>query len=288
MLSRKEEIQLKKLACEIRKATYTAIHSCGKGHIGGAMSMVETLAVLYGKEMNVNPANPKMEDRDRFVLSKGHCGPSLYATLALKGFFPMSALETMNRGGTILPSHVDRLKTPGIDFSTGSLGTGISLAVGSALGAKVKGKAYKTYCIVGDGECDEGQVWEAVMFAANKKLDNLIVFVDNNKQQLDGYTKDVCDLGNLGEKFESFGWNQQEVDGHNVNAVYEAIEKAKAYSGKPSVIILNTIKGKGCSYAEKAGICHHLEMSDAQYENETGIQNELIRKLCEEEQRCSN
>ena len=282
MLDRKEVTELKKFACEIRKATYTAIHGCGRGHIGGAMSMVEALAVLYGKEMNVDPSEPRREDRDRFVLSKGHCGPSLYATLALKGFFPMEALETMNKGGTILPSHVDRLKTPGIDFSTGSLGTGISLAAGSALAAKVKGKAYKTYCIVGDGECNEGQVWEAVMFAANKKLDNLIVFVDENKQQLDGYTKDVCDMGDLGAKFEQFGWNTLAVDGHDVAAIDEAVKTAKENTGNPTVIILDTIKGKGCTYAEEAGICHHLDMSDEQYENETRIQDELIRKLCEE------
>lgn len=279
MLSKEEIKELKLFACEIRKATFTAIHSCGAGHIGGAMSMVEALAVLYVKEMNIDPKEPRKADRDRFVLSKGHCGPSLYATLALKGYFPMEALTTMNKGGTILPSHVDRLKTPGVDYSAGSLGTGISLAVGSALAAKVKGAAYRTYCIVGDGECDEGQVWEAALFSASKKLDQLTVFVDYNKQQLDGWTKDIGDLGDIGAKFEQFGWYVQQVDGHDMEAVYEAVENSKRKKGQPSLIVLDTVKGKGCTMAEKAGLCHHMPLGDADYENEMRQQDELIEKI---------
>lgn len=282
MLTKEKTIELQILACEIRKATFRAIHGAGRGHIGGAMSMVEALAVLYGKELHVDPSHPRMEDRDRFVLSKGHCGPSLYATLAVKGFFPMEALETMNHGGTILPSHVDRLKTPGIDFSAGSLGTGISVAVGAALGAKVKGKDYRSYCIVGDGECDEGQVWEAAIFAAAKKLDNLVVLVDCNKQQLDGWTKDVCDLGDIRAKFGQFGWNALEVDGHDVAAIDRALELARACKGRPTVIVLDTVKGKGCSYAEAAGLCHHLDMNDAQFAAETALQNARIEALRKE------
>lgn len=279
MLNEQEKKELEIFACRIRQKTLDAIHSCGMGHIGGAMSMVEALAVLYGKVMKVDAKNPRMEDRDRFVLSKGHCGPSLYATLSLKGFFPEEALLTMNKGGTILPSHVDRLKTPGIDYSTGSLGTGISVAVGSALGARMTGGDYRTYCIVGDGECDEGQVWEAAMFAAQQKIDNLTVLIDCNKQQLDGWTKDICDLENLGKKFEQFGWYAQEVDGHDVEKVYDAIEASKNCKGKPSVIVLDTIKGKGCSYAEAAGLCHHLPCSDEQYEHEMELLNKQLEAL---------
>lgn len=279
MLTSQEKKELEIFACEIRKSTLTAIHSCGMGHIGGAMSMVEALAVLYGKVMHIDPKEPRMADRDRFVLSKGHCGPSLYATLSLKGYFPAEALTTMNQGGTILPSHVDRLKTPGVDYSAGSLGTGISVAVGSAVGARVTGGSYRTYCIVGDGECDEGQVWEAAMFCAQHKVDNLTVLIDYNKQQLDGWTKDICDLGSIAEKFRQFGWYAQEIDGHDIGAIYEAIENSKACKGRPSVIVLNTIKGKGCSFAEAAGLCHHLPCSDEQYEAEMKLLDEKIAKI---------
>ena len=279
MLTKEEVKKLKIFACNIRKNTFRAIHGCGSGHIGGAMSYVEALAVLYRKQMKIDPKNPKMEDRDRFVLSKGHSGPSLYATLSLLGYFPEEALDTMNKGGTILPSHADRKKTPGVDYSTGSLGTGISVAVGSALGAKYHKADYRTYCVVGDGECDEGQVWEAVLFAGHNKLDNLTVFVDYNKQQLDGYTKDILDLGDIAKKFELFGWYAQDIDGHDVEAIDEAIENAKACKDKPSVIVLNTIKGKGCAAAEAAGLCHHMPMSDETYADEVARQDALIAEI---------
>lgn len=279
MLNQQEIKDLELFACQIRKGTMTAIHGAGMGHLGGAMSMIECLAVLYGKVMNIDPSNPKMKGRDRFVLSKGHCGPSLYATLSAKGYFPAEALCTMNKGGTILPSHVDRQKTPGIDYSTGSLGQGISLAVGSALGAKLRGESYYSYCILGDGECNEGQVWEAAMLAGHQKLDQFIGFVDYNKQQLDGWSSDILDMGDIGAKFAQFGFHTQTVDGHDVNAIYTAIETAKAAKGKPSMIILNTIKGQGCTYAVAQGLCHHATMNDEQFEAETKLQDEKIAAL---------
>lgn len=259
LLTQKKELEI--LACEIRKQAIKSMACAGRGHVGGAMSMADTLAVLYGKQMRVDPENPKWEDRDRFVLSKGHAGPSLYAVLALKGFFPMEYLETLNQGGTPIPSHPDRNKTPGVDFSSGSLGNGLSVAAGNALGARVFGKDYYTYCMVGDGECDEGEIWEAFLFAAHHKIGNLIAFIDKNNQQIDGYTPEVCNLDNLGKKLEYFNWHVQQIDGHDVEAIDEAIEKAKAETQKPSVIILNTVKGKGCKVAEDAGMCHHLPLN---------------------------
>lgn len=251
--------QLRVFAEEIRVETLKEFDHLGFGHVGGSMSIVETLAVLYGKEMAYDPKNPTMENRDRLVVSKGHAGPALYATLALKGFFPLERLMTLNQGGTTLPSHCDRTKTPGVDMTTGSLGQGSSMALGLALGAKMRKKDYTTYLILGDGECDEGQVWEAAMSAAHLKLDNLVVFVDWNKQQLDGSCDDVLYLGDMVEKFGSFGWHTQKVNGHDVDALVSAIEKAKETKGKPSVIILDTIKGNGCKMALETFPCHHLK-----------------------------
>ncbi|WP_458863098.1 transketolase [Acidaminobacterium chupaoyuni] len=251
--------QLRVFAEEIRVETLKEFDHLGFGHVGGSMSIVETLAVLYGKEMTYDPKNPTLENRDRLVVSKGHAGPALYATLALKGFFPLERLLTLNQGGTTLPSHCDRTKTPGVDMTTGSLGQGSSMALGLALGAKMRKKNYTTYLILGDGECDEGQVWEAAMSAAHLKLDNLVTFVDWNKQQLDGSCDDVLYLGDMVEKFAAFGWHVQKVNGHDVDALAEAIENAKAAKGKPSVIILDTIKGNGCKMALETFPCHHLK-----------------------------
>lgn len=230
-----------------------SIASFGKGHVGGSLSIVDVLAVLYGKVMNIDPKNPDWEDRDRFVLSKGHSGPALYAALALKGYFPLDMLQTLNQNGTNLPSHADRLKTPGVDMSTGSLGQGASTAIGLALADRNDGKADTyTYLILGDGECQEGQVWESAMFAAQQKLSNLITFVDANKKQLDGYVKDICDLRSLAEKYTAFGYNTIETeDGHDVKQIYDAIQKAKECKTKPSVIVLNTVKGKGIAHYEQ-------------------------------------
>lgn len=250
---------------EIRVETLKEFAHLGFGHVGGAMSIIETLAVLYGSEMHIDPKNPGLETRDKFVMSKGHAGPSLYATLALKGYFPLKNLMTLNQGGTTLPSHCDRLKTPGVDMTTGSLGQGISTAIGLALGDRLMGrKDCYTYLMLGDGECNEGQVWEGAMFAAHYKLDHLIAFVDLNKQQLDGKTDDVMYMGDMVEKFKAFGWNTVKVDGHNVDAIKDAIDAAKAQSGKPSMIILDTVKGHGCLLAESMFPCHHIAFTAEQ------------------------
>ena len=246
---------------EIRRMTLECIGSIGSGHIGGSMSIVEVLRVLYFDKMNVDPKNPKMEGRDRLIVSKGHAGPAVYATLALKGFFPKEWLYTLNRFGTNLPSHCDMNKTPGVDMTAGSLGQGFSCAVGVAIGSKIKKDGATIYSIIGDGESQEGQIWEAAMLAAQKKLDNLIAFTDKNNMQLDGYTDDINSLGDLKAKWRAFGWYTQEIDGHDCKAISEAIDRAKVKKGKPSMIILDTIKGKGVSFAETAGpACHSMSL----------------------------
>lgn len=237
-------------AAQIRKAALRAMNAFHGGHVGGSMSMSDLMAALYGEVMKVDPKNPQWEERDWLVVSKGHCGPAVYGTLALMGYFPEDELDTLNKEGTRLPSHCDRNRTPGIDMTTGSLGQGVSAAVGIAWGMQYQKKPNYVYTILGDGECDEGQVWEAALFAATKKLGHLIGFIDYNKKQLDGYTKDICDLGDLRQKFEDFGWHSQEVDGHDIPAIVAAIEEAKKVADKPSMIVLNTIKGKDCCFAD--------------------------------------
>ncbi len=243
---------------EIRVETLREFAALGFGHVGGAMSIVEALAVLYGGEMRIDPKNPQWPERDRLVMSKGHAGPALYATLALKGYFPREVLKTLNQGGTILPSHCDRLKTPGVDMTTGSLGQGISLACGLALGNRIQGRDSYTYLVLGDGECNEGQVWEGAMFAAHFKLSHLIGFVDLNKQQLDGKCDDVMHMGDMVDKFKSFGWLTKKVDGHNVDEILDAIHAGKAQDEKPVMIILDTIKGNGCEFALQKFPNHHI------------------------------
>ncbi len=255
---------LRLLAERIRLATFEEFESLGFGHMGGAMSVVETLAVLYGEVMRYNPQNPAWAERDQLVMSKGHAGPALYATLALHGFFPQEMLLTLNKPGTRLPSHCDRLKTPGIDMTTGSLGQGISTACGIALAQKLDGIPARTYLILGDGECDEGQIWEGALFAPHFKLSNLIAFCDNNGQQLDGYTKDVMDLGDVAEKFSAFGWFTLTVDGHDVAAIADAVAKAQAQSQKPSMIVLKTKKGHGCFFTEDQEFNHHVQFKPEQ------------------------
>lgn len=281
MLKQDKMKELEIFALKIKIETIKQIGSLGFGHVGGAMSIIDTLAVLYGEVMNIDPNNPKWEDRDWLVFSKGHAGPALYTTLALKGYFPLEELQTLNRPGTNLPSHCDRNKTIGVDMTTGSLGQGASLAVGIALGNRLDGRDNYTYLILGDGELQEGQVWEAALFAAHQKLDKLIAFVDYNKQQLDGYIKDINDLGDIKAKFESFGWHSQEIDGHNLEEIYEAICNAKAVSGKPSVIILDTIKGKDCSFAEGILNNHHMTVSKQQMDEAVAALqaklNEVVR-----------
>jgi transketolase len=239
--------ELKNVSTRIRLETVKAIGGLGVGHIGGSLSVAEMLSVLYWHEMRIDPRHPRLEGRDRLVLSKGHAGPALYAALALRGYFPLEMLKTLNRPGTSLPSHCDRNRTPGVDMTTGSLGQGISAACGMALGCKLKGLQSRVWCIIGDGECHEGQVWEAALFAAHRKLDNLTVYVDYNKQCLDGRIDQVCDLGDLTGKFAAFGWQAESADGHNIREITEATASARHSSGRPSVVVLNTTKGFGVS-----------------------------------------
>lgn len=264
MLSNQETKELKQFAAEIRIHTIRQMAARGFGHMGGAMSICDLLSVLYGKQMNYDARNPEWEGRDWLICSKGHAGPAVYAALALKGFFPMEWLKTLNQPGTRLPSHCDHLKTPGIDVTTGSLGQGLSVAAGIALAKKIDGKENTVYCIIGDGESQEGQNWEAAMFAAQQRLDNLILFVDNNRQQLDNRTDAICSMESLKEKFESFRWETREVCGHDVEAVNEAIRQAKQNGGRPHAIVLNTIKGKGCIFAENQLKNHHINVTKDQ------------------------
>lgn len=267
MENRKSAKELRVIAEGIRVVTLQTLECFGSGHIGGSMSVVETLAVLYGSELRCDPQNPNWEGRDRLVMSKGHAGPALYATLSLKGFFPKEMLSELNQGGGRLPSHCDRNKTPGVDMTTGSLGQGISAAIGMALGNRLNKSDSLTYLIIGDGECDEGQIWEGVMFAAHYKLDNLITFVDRNKQQLDGFTKDILDTGDMGEKFAAFGWFVQTVDGHDTGAILDAVIAAKNNEGRPSVIVLDTVKGYGSTFAEGIEGNHHMSFTKEQIED---------------------
>ncbi len=252
MDKKKRMHELEVFAAEIRLETLKVIHSRGFGHVGGSMSMADAMAVLYGEIMKVDPKNPRWEDRDWFVLSKGHGGPVMYATLGLMGYYPMSEAYTLNHPHTKFPSHTDRNLTPGVDLTTGSLGQGMSEAVGAALGNKVQGRDSHVFVAIGDGEADEGQIWEAAQFAAHYKLDHLICLVDDNKNQLDGPCEVVMGHAKgLGAKFDAFGWKVINVrDGNDVEQIYDAVMEAYAVEGKPICIVLNTIKGKGATFAE--------------------------------------
>jgi transketolase len=241
----------------VRYLTMDAIGKLGVGHLGGAMSIVEALVVLYYNHLRIDPGNPGMEGRDRFVLSKGHAGPALYAVLADRGFFPPAWLDTLNQPGTSLPSHADMNLTPGVDMTTGSLGQGFSCAVGMALGAVMRKDGADIYTIIGDGESNEGLIWEAAMYAGHKKLSNLIAFTDCNKMQIDGPTKEINDLEPLADKWRAFGWNVFRVDGHDAAAIDAAIHQAKARRENPSMIILDTLKGKGVSFLEESWRNNH-------------------------------
>lgn len=259
--------ELRVFAQEIRVEALKTIASLGFGHVGGSMSVIEALAVLYGDVMKVDPKNPRWEDRDWCVMSKGHAGPAMYATLGLKGFYPIEQAYTLNKPHTNFPSHTDRTKTPGIDMTTGSLGQGMSTAVGAALANKVDGRDNHVFVFVGDGECDEGQVWEAAQFAAHYKLDHLICFVDSNKRQLDGSVDDIMSHGKgIGAKFDAFGWNVIELsDGNDIAAIYDAVQTAYTVSDQPTCIVLNTVKGKGCTFAESSG-AHSSQPSKEQWD----------------------
>lgn len=257
-----EKDNLKALAKAIRIDITESIAAIGVGHIGGSLSIADVLAVLYGKHMRIDPKNPRKEGRDRLVCSKGHAGPAVYAALAEKGYFPKEELKTLNQGGTRLPSHCDMNKTPGIDMTAGSLGQGLSAAVGIAIGSKLKRDGAFVYCIIGDGESDEGQIWEAAMYAGSHKIDNLIAFTDYNKMQLDGTTAEINNIDPLGDKWRAFNWKVWEIDGHDTDAIDKAITEAKAFSGMPKMIILDTVKGKGISFVEAAKVaCHSMSVS---------------------------
>lgn len=255
------------IAIEIRKLTVESIGKLGVGHIGGSLSICDLLSVLYFDIMNINPNEPDLETRDRFILSKGHGGPALYATLALKGYFDKELLDTLNRPNTNLPSHCDKNRTVGIDMTTGSLGQGFSCAVGVAIGARIKKQKFWTYACIGDGESQEGQIWEAAMLAGSQNLDNLIAFTDYNKMQIDGTIEQVNGLYPLHDKWASFGWHVQVVDGHDIKALRNAILLAQNMSGKPSMIIMDTIKGKGVSFCENKISSHNMAVSEDMWKN---------------------
>ena len=260
-----DKIKLMKVANEIRKGVLTAVFSASSGHPGGSLGIADILAYLYFEEMNVDPKNPKMEDRDRFVLSKGHTSPALYATLAQKGFFPKEDLATFRHKDSYLQGHPDMKHIPGVDMSTGSLGLGISAACGMALSAKISEKTYRVYSILGDGESQEGQVWEAAMFASHYGLNNLCVFVDSNGLQIDGPVSEVMNPNPLDEKFKAFGWNVMVIDGHNFDEIDAAVKAAKN-SDKPFAVVCKTVKGKGVSYMENQCSWHGSAPNKEQYE----------------------
>lgn len=256
--------QLEEIACKVRIGIIEGVHAAKAGHPGGSLSIAEILTYLYFKEMNIDPQNPKDSKRDRFVLSKGHAAPALYATLALRGFFPVDELITLRQIGSRLQGHPDMKNIPGVDMSTGSLGQGISTAVGMALSSKHFGDNYNVYTILGDGEIEEGQVWEAAMFASNKGLSNLTAFIDLNNLQIDGTIDEVNSAKPVDKKFEAFGWHVITIDGHDYDAIEAALAEAKTVD-KPVAIIANTIKGKGVSYMENAVNWHGAAPNDELY-----------------------
>ena len=261
-----EKLSLQKTACKIRMGIIESTHAAKCGHPGGSLSATEMFTYLYFKEMNVKPEEPKWAGRDRFVLSKGHTAPGLYATLAERGFFPVEDLLTLRRIDSYLQGHPNMNTVPGVDMSTGSLGQGVSVAAGMALGLKTQGSDARVYTLLGDGEIQEGQVWEAAMFAAHYKLDNMVVIVDNNGLQIDGNIADVMSPYPIVDKFLAFGFNTIAIDGHDFEAIEKALKTAKATKGQPTAIVMSTTKGKGVSYMENNAGWHGKAPNDAEYE----------------------
>lgn len=259
-------LELEKMANEIRKDIVTAVHSAKSGHPGGSLSSADIFTYLYFEEMNVDPANPKWEDRDRFVLSKGHVAPGLYSTLAEKGYFPKEDLKTLRHTGSYLQGHPDMKHIPGIDMSSGSLGQGVSVAVGMAAAGKYDKKDYRVYTLTGDGEIQEGQIWEAAMWAGHRKLDNLVVIVDNNNLQIDGSIEDVCSPYPIDKKFEAFNFHVINIDGNDFDQIRAAFKEARETKGMPTAIIAKTVKGKGVSFMENAEGWHGKAPNDEEYE----------------------
>ena len=262
-----EKKQLSLTANRVRQHIIEGTFNAKSGHPGGSLSAADVITYLYFKEMKVDPSNPKWEDRDRFVLSKGHAAPALYGALAVKGFFPEDEIKNLRKPQSFLQGHPDMRKVPGVDMSTGSLGQGVSCAVGMALAGKVAGKDYRVYSVLGDGEIQEGQVWEAAMFASHKKLDNLTIFIDNNNLQIDGTMDEVNSPYPIPEKFEAFGWHTVEIDGHDFDQMEKAVEEAKSVKDKPTAVIMHTVKGKGVSFMEDQVGWHGVAPNAEQYEN---------------------
>lgn len=274
---KKKELSI--LALKARIGVIEGVFHAKSGHPGGSLSIADTLTYLYFKEMNVDVKNPKWEDRDRFVLSKGHCAPALYAVLALKGFFPTEELSQLRKIGARLQGHPDMKGTPGVDMSTGSLGQGISAACGMALSAKMSHKDYRVYTALGDGEIQEGMVWEAAMLAAHYKLDNLVAVVDNNGLQIDGRITEVCSPEPITDKFAAFGWNVISIDGHNFDEIESAFNQAKTVKGKPTVIVQRSIKGRGISFMEDNVNWHGAAPNKEQYDLAMAELSEALLKL---------
>ena len=275
--SEKNSLQI--TACKIRMDAVTGVFHAKSGHPGGSLSAADLLAYLYFKEMKVNPENPSDPDRDRFVLSKGHCCPGLYGALAERGFFSPEEMKTLRHIGSMLQGHPNMNDTPGVDMSTGSLGQGISAACGMAMAAKMDGKAYRVYSILGDGEIEEGQVWEAAMFAAHNKLDNLCLVVDSNGLQIDGPVEEVAGPAPIDEKFHAFGFDVQVIDGHDFDAIDAAFAHARTVKGKPSVIIAKTVKGKDVSFMENQVGWHGTAPNAEQYETAMNDLNKVLAGL---------
>ncbi|MBQ5970701.1 MAG: transketolase [Clostridia bacterium] len=275
--TKKKELQA--LACKVRMGVIEGTGNAKSGHPGGSLSIADIVTYLYFNEMNVDPANPKWADRDRFVLSKGHTAPALYAALALKGFFSWDHIKTLRQPDSILQGHPSMHYTPGVDMSTGSLGQGLSAAVGMALGAKLQGKAFRVYAPLGDGEIEEGQIWEAAMFAGNKGLDNLVAIVDWNNLQIDGTLDEVNSPCPIDEKFAAFGWNVITIDGHDFDQIDDAFTAAKACKGKPTCIVAKTIKGKGVSFMEDKCEWHGSAPNAEQYEQAMAELNAALAEV---------
>jgi transketolase len=278
-MDKKRIKELAKIATNVRKNSLTAVFCANSGHPGGSLSVADILTVLYFEIMNIDPKNPKWEDRDRFVLSKGHCSPALYAVLAERGFFPKEDIKSFRCVDSYLQGHPDMKNTPGVEMSTGSLGQGICAANGMAISAKIWKKNYRVYVVLGDGELQEGEVWEAAMFAAHYKLDNLTAFVDFNGLQIDGDIRKVMNPLPIDEKFKAFGWNVINIDGHNYEEIYNAVLEAQKVKEKPTVIVAKTIKGKGVSFMEDDPSWHGSPPKQEQYEKAIKELDDYLKKL---------
>ena len=271
--------QLEKTACKVRMGVIEGVYNAKSGHPGGSLSISDVLTYLYFAKLNVDPKNPKWADRDRFILSKGHCAPALYAVLAERGFFDKSELKKLRHIGAMLQGHPDMKGTPGVDMSTGSLGQGISAAAGMALGGKLSSASYKVYAILGDGEIEEGQVWEAAMFSAHNKLDNLVAIVDNNGLQIDGKITDVCSPMPITDKFEAFGWHVITMNAHDFDDIERAFDEAEKINGKPVAIVMTSVKGKGVSFMENQVGWHGTAPNAEQYAQAMDELNKTLESL---------